>query len=103
MQDHTYEPRRVQGPSYTPHTGQLHLNKKPSKPNKPKPKRQLDSHEYALLNSRRDGKEIVIEMMTGRKVIGVVTDIDRFSFSIRSGDQIECIFKHAVSSFRFAA
>mgnify|MGYP001197239358 CR=1 FL=1 len=100
MQERNYD-RRVQH-GYSHQGGQLHLNKQ-NKPGKPKPKRQLDSHEYTLLSSRRDGKEIVIDMMNGRKLCGVMTDIDRFAFSIRSGDAVEVIFKHAVASFRIAA
>jgi RNA chaperone Hfq len=70
---------------------------KPKKPNQ----RQFDSHEYHLLNSRRNGTSITVEMMSGRKIVGVVTDFDRYSFVLKSGNLTEAIFKHAVASFSF--
>lgn len=74
-------------------------NKRPEAAKKPN-KRQLDSHEHVLLTARRNGAKINVGLMNGEKIVGVVTDFDRFSFSVRTEEGVElCFFKHGVSYF----
>lgn len=95
--------RRVNQGHHYPHNPAFQANKKPMTLNKGKKpnQRQFDAHEYHLLNSRRNGSSITVEMMNGRKIVGVVTDFDRYSFVLKSGNVTEAIFKHAVASFSF--
>lgn len=73
--------------------------KRPEAAKKPN-KRQLDSHEHVLLTARRNNTLLKIALMDGDEITGVVTDFDRFSFSVRTREGIDiCLFKHGVSRF----
>ncbi|MEE1913684.1 RNA chaperone Hfq [Aeromonas veronii] len=64
-------------------------------------RRQLDAHEHMLLASKRSGSIMTISLMNGESVSGIVTDFDRYSFTIKDGSGVEvCMFKHAVATFR---
>ncbi|MGU5794279.1 RNA chaperone Hfq [Aeromonas hydrophila] len=73
------------------------MNKKPAR-------RQLDAHEHMLLAGKRNGAIMTISLMNGESISGIVTDFDRYSFTIKDGSGVEvCMFKHAVATFRSAA
>ncbi|MFM5312200.1 RNA chaperone Hfq [Aeromonas caviae] len=86
----------------------LHRPQRPHRPDqaaqKKQARRQLDAHEHMLLASKRSGAIMTVSLMNGASVSGIVTDFDRYSFTIKDGSGAEiCMFKHAVATFRSAA
>jgi len=60
-------------------------------------KTQMNIQDQFLNRVRRDRKQVVIEMTTGRKIEGVILGFDNFCIILRGeGDQL--IYKHAVCS-----
>ncbi len=102
---HEQNNRRVNIHDKGPHT--LHRPQRPRQDQaaqKKPARRQLDAHEHMLLASKRSGSIMTISLMNGESVSGIVTDFDRYSFTIKDGTGVEvCMFKHAVATFRQAA
>ena len=63
-------------------------------------KNQINVQDQFLNQIRRDRNRVTLELMSGRKVEGVVLSFDNFSLILRgesdSSDQL--IYKHAISS-----
>jgi host factor-I protein len=63
-------------------------------------KNQINIQDQFLNQIRRDRNRVTVELMSGRKIEGVVLSFDNFSLVVRgesdSSDQL--IYKHAISS-----
>lgn len=60
-------------------------------------KAQMNIQDQFLNRVRRDRKQVVIEMTTGRKIEGVILSFDNFCIILR-GEADQLIYKHAISS-----
>jgi host factor-I protein len=60
-------------------------------------KPQMNIQDQFLNRVRRDRKQVVIEMMTGRKIEGVILSFDNFCIILR-GEADQLIYKHAICS-----
>lgn len=60
-------------------------------------KNQMNIQDQFLNRIRRDRKHVMIELMTGRKIEGVILSFDNFCIVLRGeGDQL--VYKHAIST-----
>lgn len=60
-------------------------------------KNQINVQDQFLNRIRRDRIDVTVELMTGRKIEGIVLSFDNFSLILR-GETDQLIYKHAVSS-----
>lgn len=60
-------------------------------------KNQINVQDQFLNRIRRDRSHVVVELMTGRKLEGVIQSFDNFCLILR-GKADELIYKHAVAS-----
>lgn len=60
-------------------------------------KNQINVQDQFLNRIRRDRSHVVVELMTGRKLEGVIQSFDNFCLILR-GKADELIYKHAISS-----
>ena len=60
-------------------------------------KTQMNIQDQFLNRVRRDRKQVVIEMTTGRKIEGVILGFDNFCIILR-GEADQLVYKHAISS-----
>ncbi len=60
-------------------------------------KNQVNIQDQFLNRIRKDRLRVVVELITGRKVEGIVQGFDNFSLILRS-DSDQLIYKHAISS-----
>lgn len=60
-------------------------------------KNQINVQDQFLNRIRRDRINVTVELMTGRKIEGIVLSFDNFSLILR-GETDQLIYKHAVSS-----
>ena len=60
-------------------------------------KTQINIQDQFLNRVRRDRKQVVIELTTGRKIEGVILSFDNFCIILRAeADQL--VYKHAICS-----
>jgi host factor-I protein len=60
-------------------------------------KNQINIQDQFLNRIRRDRKHVMVELMTGRKIEGVILSFDNFCIILRGeGDQL--VYKHAIST-----
>jgi len=60
-------------------------------------KNQMNIQDQFLNRIRRDRKHVMVELMTGRKIEGVILSFDNFCVVLRGeGDQL--VYKHAIST-----
>jgi host factor-I protein len=60
-------------------------------------KNQMNIQDQFLNRIRRDRKHVMVELMTGRKIEGVILSFDNFCIVLRGeGDQL--VYKHAIST-----
>ncbi len=60
-------------------------------------KNQVNIQDQFLNRIRKDRLRVSVELITGRKVEGIVQGFDNFSLIVRS-DSDQLIYKHAISS-----
>ena len=60
-------------------------------------KNQINVQDQFLNRVRRDRIDVIVELMTGRKIEGMILSFDNFSLILR-GETDQLIYKHAVSS-----
>ncbi len=60
-------------------------------------KNQMNIQDQFLNRVRRDRKHVMVELMTGRKIEGVILSFDNFCIVIR-GDGDQLVYKHAIST-----
>jgi host factor-I protein len=60
-------------------------------------KNQINVQDQFLNRVRRDRIDVIVELMTGRKIEGIILSFDNFSLILR-GETDQLIYKHAVSS-----
>ncbi len=60
-------------------------------------KNQINVQDQFLNRIRRDRNHVVVELVTGRKLEGVIQSFDNFCVVLR-GKGDELIYKHAISS-----
>jgi host factor-I protein len=60
-------------------------------------KNQINVQDQFLNRVRRDRSHVVVELMTGRKLEGIIQSFDNFCLILR-GKADELIYKHAISS-----
>ncbi len=59
-------------------------------------KNQMNIQDQFLNRLRRDRKHVMVELMTGRKIEGVILSFDNFCIVLR-GDGDQLVYKHAIS------
>jgi host factor-I protein len=60
-------------------------------------KNQINIQDQFLNRIRRDRKQVVIELTTGRKIEGVILSFDNFCVITR-GEADQLVYKHAICS-----
>jgi host factor-I protein len=60
-------------------------------------KNQINIQDQFLNRIRRDRKQVVIELTTGRKIEGVILSFDNFCIIAR-GEADQLVYKHAICS-----
>ena len=60
-------------------------------------KNQINVQDQFLNRIRRDRNRVVVELMTGRKIEGVVLGFDNFCLILR-GESDQLVYKHAICS-----
>jgi host factor-I protein len=60
-------------------------------------KNQINIQDQFLNRIRRDRKQVVIELTTGRKIEGVILSFDNFCIITR-GETDQLVYKHAICS-----
>lgn len=60
-------------------------------------KNQMNIQDQFLNRVRRDRKHVMVELMTGRKIEGVILSFDNFCIVLR-GDGDQLVYKHAIST-----
>jgi len=60
-------------------------------------KNQINIQDQFLNRIRRDRKQVVIELTTGRKIEGVILSFDNFCIITR-GEADQLVYKHAICS-----
>ncbi len=56
----------------------------------------MNIQDQFLNRLRRDRKHVMVELMTGRKIEGVILSFDNFCIVLR-GDGDQLVYKHAIS------
>ncbi len=57
----------------------------------------MNIQDQFLNRLRRDRKHVMVELMTGRKIEGVILSFDNFCIVLR-GDGDQLVYKHAIST-----
>ncbi len=60
-------------------------------------KNQINVQDQFLNRVRKDRNHVVVELITGRKIEGIILSFDNFSLIIR-GEADQLVYKHAISS-----
>jgi len=60
-------------------------------------KNQINVQDQFLNRIRRDRTRVIIELITGRKIEGVILGFDNFCLVLR-GETDQLVYKHAISS-----
>jgi host factor-I protein len=60
-------------------------------------KNQINVQDQFLNRIRRDRNRVVVELITGRKIEGVVLGFDNFCLILR-GESDQLVYKHAICS-----
>ncbi len=60
-------------------------------------KNQINIQDQFLNRVRRDRKNVVIELTTGRKIEGIILSFDNFCIVLR-GETDQLVYKHAICS-----
>jgi host factor-I protein len=60
-------------------------------------KTQINIQDQFLNRVRRDRKHVAIELITGRKIEGVILSFDNFCIILR-GEADQLVYKHAICS-----
>ena len=60
-------------------------------------KNQINVQDQFLNRVRKDRNHVVVELITGRKIEGIILSFDNFCLIIR-GEADQLVYKHAISS-----
>jgi host factor-I protein len=60
-------------------------------------KNQINVQDQFLNQFRRDRNRVAVELVTGRKLEGIIVGFDNFSLVLR-GEADHLVYKHAISS-----
>lgn len=60
-------------------------------------KTQINIQDQFLNRIRRDRSHVIVELMTGRKIEGVILGFDNFCLILR-GEDDQLVYKHAICS-----
>lgn len=57
------------------------------------------AHDKKIKQLKESGESVKIELVSGRDIYGVITESDKYSITIKEGNQERCFFKHAIECF----